>query len=657
MVTLSELAVGGSVVVVATIAWAGLGLAHLGVYTLPATLGVATVALAMVVLAARPLPAVRIDLSLVLVLLLLGGLSVWLFFPGFPYAAGDKDPGVYVNHGFSIARTGSYDLTDPTLASDDVRVAMITPGARFPGVWVRDATSGTIVPQFYHLFPALLATGADLAGADGVFSTNPTLGVLSVLALTLAVTRAFGSTAGVLAGLLLATNGIQAWNARYPGSEVLTQLFVVTAILGLVIAIDTDWRPAAGAAGVLTGLTFLARPDGLLLVLLAIGIGCVAHVLRRTDARTWWFAGGLALTLPHGLYQAYVTAADYSRDNRVPGPLRVVGVVAALAIGTLVGRALWHRLRSWWAERGMAVSPERASRAVGIAISLLAAVAGAVLVLRPKLLPPHHTVARGELLRTYNELNLHRLAWFFTWPGIVLAWIGLVVTALGRWRAAAWAIVLPGAVLTPLYLWQSRVAPRLMWWTRRYVPVVVVIAVVLIAVAIAWALVGDRRGRVRPVARVAGGAAAAFVLASSLSFTWQILDHQEYRGSSDIARSVAMVSDRDAVVLWEPLQRGTLSAAYLFGSPVWLRYGHLSALLPTDATPADLQDYKRGWPDRTVLVVTEGPRLPDGLSRAPLRTQHRVQGRVELWEESPVELPTGTKHIDYDLVVWRLEGT
>ena len=81
-----------------------------------------------------------------------------MVFPGFHYGVTDKDPGGYVAHAMSIARTGSYKIIDPTL---DGRIpggpVLTSPGARFPGVWERGDGSDVIIPQFYHLWPALMA--------------------------------------------------------------------------------------------------------------------------------------------------------------------------------------------------------------------------------------------------------------------------------------------------------------------------------------------------------------------------------------------------------------------------------------------------------------------------------------------------------------------
>src|SRR6266545_4422699 len=180
----SEILVGALIVALGMLAWAGLALAHASRYSLAGAFGLAIAGCVVVLLtalrtrAARPRLVVdRGGLLLVAGLTLVAGL---LFFPGFPYGTGDKDPGVYVEHGIAIARTGSYALDDPTL--DRSRIPSVTrysPGAGFTG----------------------LANVAPLAA------------LLAVLALALLVRRAFEAAgrsmallAGSLAGLLLATN-------------------------------------------------------------------------------------------------------------------------------------------------------------------------------------------------------------------------------------------------------------------------------------------------------------------------------------------------------------------------------------------------------------------------------------------------------------------
>src|SRR3954454_16003954 len=180
----SEVLVGAVVVAVAVLAWAALGLAHLGHYSLPAALGLAAVVLAAIAILVRRVAPVRVrtDPAGLVGIVLLGTLAAVMFLPGFAYGVTDKDPGGYIQHAFSISESGSYRIVDPAL---DGRVPggvqFEGPGARFGGLWLQKPGSDVIVPQFYHLWPALLAVTHDLGGEHGMLQTGPVLGVLAVL--------------------------------------------------------------------------------------------------------------------------------------------------------------------------------------------------------------------------------------------------------------------------------------------------------------------------------------------------------------------------------------------------------------------------------------------------------------------------------------------
>jgi hypothetical protein len=294
---------------IALLAWAGLTLADTGRYGLPAAAGLAMLAgvgLATVAWRFGGRPPLVVDRTELAVLAGVALVASVLFFPGFAYGAG-KDPGAYVSHAIAIARVGSSNYTDPVLDRSrvpTVEVMREDDASRFPAIWIENRDTQRIVLQFYHLWPALLASAFAAGGYTGLANLTPLCGVLAVLLVTLAARRAFGLLAGALAGLLLATNMLQVWQAKYPSNETFTQLIVSGALLGIVVALQTGWRPAAGLAGLLLGVSYLTRPDSLLLILLAVGVGCVLIATGRFDARAGWFAVGLLVALPYGFYQA-----------------------------------------------------------------------------------------------------------------------------------------------------------------------------------------------------------------------------------------------------------------------------------------------------------------------------------------------------------------
>jgi hypothetical protein len=652
----SELLVGGLVVALGLLAWAGLILADMGRYGLLSAFGVAVVGCAAILAVAwRARGRARLILDpagLVMVagLALVAGL---LFFPGFPYGTGDKDPGVYVEHGIAIARTGSYALNDPALDRSRIpSVAVSSPGARFPGIWIDDAAARRIVPQFYHLWPALLASGFRLGGFTGLVNLAPFAALLGVLTVALLVRRAFGLLAGSLAGLLLATNMLEVWQAKYQTSEAFAQVLIAASLLGVVIATQTDWRPAAGVAGLLLGLSYLARPDSLLLLLLAVGVGCVLLVLGRFDARAGWFAAGVAVTLPHGLLQAYSLARTYTLANDLPGLSRLAFLLVVPVVLAVLVRMLLPRLGPRLA---VLIQDGRVQRWSGLSVAF---VAGCLLVLgllRPRLFGAEYATYTGRVIRSYAEQTMIRLSWFLTLPGLVLMVAGVGVVALRRWRAAAWAAVLPGLVLLPLYVVDPRNSSRLMWWGRRFVPVVLPGMIILIAVALAAGLLWS--GRLRWPVRLAAGGLGIFLLVVFLGQSLPLRGHREFAGSFETTQRVAQAAgDRQGVFLWE--RAGYLGAPSLFGSPVWLQAGQISAMMPKSGDRAAyVRSFIGGFPGHPVFVITTGGARPSGYDGLAFVRVDRVAEQLPMWEESETSRPSHAKRWPVDFSIWRVTGT
>ena len=284
----------GAAIVVGVVAFASLATAHLGVLTLTSVI-VGSGALLLVLIALLTLsghrPRVVWDLPGLAVMAGALVVALWFYLPGFHYGAGDRDPGGYVMHAIAMARGHSYDFIDPVLAQG-LPVQVSSPDARFPGVWIADGATGRIVPQFYHLWPALLATSWNVGGWEGIASTTPFVGIVALLlAVTLARRVAAGSgvvgglaslTAASATGLLLGTNMLQVWQAKYPTSEMLAQLLFTAALLGTVLAVQTRWRWPAGVVGLLVGIGYLNRADGLLIVLGFIAVS-YTHLTLPTN--------------------------------------------------------------------------------------------------------------------------------------------------------------------------------------------------------------------------------------------------------------------------------------------------------------------------------------------------------------------------------------
>jgi hypothetical protein len=640
------------------LALAGLMLANTARYSLPAALALAvpgTAVVAVVAWRAGGRPQVGTDGRGLAVLAGTALVAAVLFFPGFAYGVG-KDPGAYVSHAIAMARVGSSGFEDPVLDRvPRVEVQREDPVGRFPAIWIKDRDPGRVVLQFYHLWPALLASAFQAGGYTGLVNLTPVCGLLAVLMVTLAARRAFGLLAGGLAGLLLATNMLEVWHARYPSSEVFTQLLIGGALLGGIIALQTGWRGASGLAGLFLGLAYLARPDSLLLILLAVAAGCALILAGRFDARAGWFTAGLAVTLPYGFFQAYVLARRYTVANNVPDfPVIMAAIVGALTVALLV-RWIAPGLGQGWVRL---LERRRGQLWLGGAIVGVAALLLLLGFLRPWLFDPVYALFNGQRTRTYDEASLIRLSWFFTLPGFGLALVGLALVALRRWRAEAWVLVLPTLCLLPLYAYRAEVASRLMWWTRRFVPIILPGMVVLIAVALGAGLaLAVLPGRLRWPVRIAAVGATAFLLVVSVGQSLPLRHHQEHGGSFETVQRIARAADgHQGVFLWQQAG-GLYDPAYEFGGAVWLQQGEVSALLPEQPDPAYVRSFVRGFPGQPVFLVAKGEDPPRGYAGIGLRPADQFTYRMPVWRETYVTRPSSARAIPIPLSIWQVQGT
>jgi hypothetical protein len=664
VLTCGEVVGLAAVVAVAMIATVSLALAEVGRHdgVLAVVLGLAiTSLLAVAAWRSDRRPVVTIDRTEIVLVGATAVAAAFFFLPGFPYASADKDPGIYVSHGFAIAREGDVSIPDAVLTRDlDPNMGI---GSRFPGIWLDPDDPDVVTPQFYHLYPATLATAHDLVGSRGVFHLTPVLAGLSVCLLVLAVRRAANTTTAAVFGALLITSMIQVWQAKYPSTEVLAQLLLAGVLLGGVLAIERRWAGGALAAGLLLGVGFLARPDGFLYILLAAAVVGVAVAADRFDRRSVMLGVGLALSLPYAAVNAYVLRTHYSDTTDVPHLGLLVAAAAALVGGGFLVRkavALADRRRHRRAAArdgggvpgsgGLLGLVDRWHIPIGVLVGVVTGLGLLLLWQRERLFGTDYMYSHftGTVVRSLDELNIKWLSWFITMRGVVVIWLGAVVVVLIRARASLYLLLLPVALLLPLYLWNARISMRLMWWVRRFVPAVLPGIMLLMAVAIAWALLH----RYRPL-RVLGGVVAASLLVSFASQSLPLRSHHEMAGSWESAEAIANVAgDRQGVFLYTQ-QESSTDPMRNTPAVVWFVFDQVAARLRPEDDMEDIDAYQRAFPDQPVFLVTHGD-LPGHLPRRRFSNAGTVTEQLTMWEESTSERPDEAQVLRGDLVLWRL---
>ena len=645
--------------VIGLVALVSLAAAHLRHHS-PLVVGVGSVLVvgvvgAIVVTLNRP--ELRVDVPGLLPVVVGIGVAAVMLFPGFHYGTGDRDPGAYVEIASEIQHSHSVQFPDEFLSPDLPAGVRASRGApQWPALWNAPNAPGEIFPQFYHLWPALLATAKDAGGWPGLFDTGPFVGLIAV-ALAVAVARRIAGLPGAwAASVLLPTSMLQVWQAKYPSAEIFGQMLFLGAVAGVVVAIVTGWRAAAALAGLLAGLSYLERADGIIVVLIAWAGLAALLAVRRFDARAAWFTIGLVATLPYGFYQAYHLAGYYTAANAVPGQTRILEMMAALAI---VGGVLAWQRRLIGAVAGWA-SRERTQFVLGTAFFLACGLLMLIGGLRRWIFGIDYHHSRNGPKRTFDEISLIRLSWFFSLPGLALLLVGIGYVAMTRWRLDRWAVALPAVALLTLYCYHVRNSAYLMWSVRRFVTTVVPGMVLLIGCGLAFVAVLLNRYLPAIAGRVVVAAALAGLTVFNLTESWPLRSHDENGGSVEVVHQIAaLAGSQTGVFVWQDSQYCCAAPSQLFGGPL-MTIGHQSSVrLPAPGPKADSRlkayvDYF-GARSRPVFYIGDGSHLvaPDVAGVTAQRVTV-LSGKLPHWEETFITRPKKRRDYVYQVVIYRL---
>ncbi len=402
---------------------------------------------------------------------LLVGLGLWQNFPSSEYIIGGKDPGTYMNEGIQIAQRGTILPTDPVVASvpaEERRLFFPSHrrptyyGLRFMGFFIIDPAQGTVLGQFPHLYPVSIAFGYALNGLSGARQTVGVWAILGVLSVYFAARRLTGWLPAGAAATLLALNIVQVWFARYPNAEVVMQALLFAALLaGARAHVDGDRFFGPIMAVLVLQLLFL-RYDAVL-ALGAMGASLVLGFLVRR--RLPW-SGILILGAGLILWWMYLTErmAPYSTY-----PLRFIDnlgafrfVLLALMFGLLAAVAAVVR-----SDRIAIRTAARLPIVIGWLVAVLAIYA-------------YCFRQPGGRIAFHDATAIHAFTWYSTRVGLLAGVIGLLLLI----RRSFWrdpAFLLTGIIYAIFFFFKLRIVPMHFWVARRFLPVILPIALVAAA--------------------------------------------------------------------------------------------------------------------------------------------------------------------------------
>jgi hypothetical protein len=471
-------------------------------------------------------------------------LGAVLFFPVAEHVIGGKDPGVYVSEGIQLAQRGSLVVRDQVVASVPLASRdLFFPShqnpayysLRFMGFFILDPRTGTTVGQFPHLFPAWLAIGYGLGGLAGALDVTAVCAMLGLLALYFAGARLVGRTAASIGAALLGISIVEVWFARDPNSDMLMQALLFEALVAFSRAhVDGD-RFFAPVSGTLLGLLFFLRFDSVL-ALAGVGMAAVLLLLEGRRPRLSFVVPLVLLVALGWLYLTRIMSGYAMRplvflENLQPLHLALIGagLLGLGAVALAARRPGVARALQTWIPRAL--------------VGLVLAAAGYAYFLRQP----------GGRLAWHDAMALRVFTWYLPAPALAAALAGFALVAWRRfWRDPA--LLVTATVFAFFVFYKIQIVPDHFWMARRFVPIILPFALLMVGALVAEAFRRGPEGRAvveRSIARaVIAGVFLLLVAVALARQTGQIRAHVEYRGIVEALEQLAgRFGDADLVLV------------------------------------------------------------------------------------------------------------
>lgn len=437
---------------------------------------------------------------------------------------GGWDPGVYLHTASAVAGSGSVKIVDPDLAAltelERTVIARNLFGVVEPFGGMRVLPTGETSPSFHHAYPCLMASVWPLGGLRAALWVNPIFHIGSVMLISLLVGCLFGARWAWVGGVLLALSPAQIWQAGFSTAEMSTQFFLLGASLFFLLS-QTHREGGVGAAilsALCLGFALLIRYDTIIYLVPFMLVLLGGFHVARYPLRLLIMAAVLVPLVYHFYYiQTYIAPYYHPVSNMVKPVLGVL--VGLLAVWMLIFRIFRRELAP---HRVRLDKLMRLVLLIGFAIWL-----AFVSFVRPAL----PAFAAGNESPVFAFLagpdagNMFHLPSFIGWPAFVLSSAGLLA---GIWRVRALAprAMLYAAIISLVVITTHVFNDHfLMWVSRRFIPVIIPLLVVMAVASLA--AIDQRWPNHRSWRRVV---VVVILLASVGPGSYSVMKHRDWPG-------------------------------------------------------------------------------------------------------------------------------
>jgi hypothetical protein len=477
------------------------------------------------------------------------------------FVVASRDPGIYLLSGATVAQNGNVVID----VANAERIAATIDGlsARLDAFGSSDGE--TVRLQGSSGLPALLALGYWVGGIGAATYVNLLVGAVGLLAVYGLGRRVLGAGWALVPMALLGASMPYIHLSRSTYTEIAATLLMAAGATWTIGAFRRRSIRDFAVAGALVGAAGITRIDGALgtlgmlagFVLVLIGIGAA-----RRDAplrvRALVAMGAAAVMLGLGVADLVINVPRYVNDlGEPPRQLWAATAAVALVMIVLCLSPLGRRVSS----------PPWMRKPAARVFAILAAAFFVYLLSRPwwfvsRFSDPEGAYGRAivgmqaadglpiEPGRSYDEYSLWWYGWYFGWPLVILAGIGLALWlywAVSRRRAAHVVVLATLAVTAFLYLNRIAITPDQVWAFRRVLPVIT--PGLLIAAVIPIRMLAARPGPRRVTA-----VAAVVVTVLCTLFPWGRIFFQP-EGSGQVREITAIcdaAGDAGALALVSP---------------------------------------------------------------------------------------------------------